>query len=104
MVCGNKADLGDDRAVTFQPSSPHDQVTTETGLKWAKDRGLSFLETSAKNGNNVNRAFQLLLQGKTVLYFSHLHHKIFIKDRHKISGSKAPQSREELAPYGTQQQ
>lgn len=37
------------------------QVSTETGLKWAKDHGLSFLETSAKSGNNVNKAFQTLL-------------------------------------------
>lgn len=53
MVCGNKADLQGDRA-----------VTTDQGLKWAKDHGLSFLETSAKNGNNVHQAFQIVLQGK----------------------------------------
>jgi hypothetical protein len=32
-------------------------------LKWAKEHGLYYLETSAKDGMNVHRAFQILLQG-----------------------------------------
>jgi len=47
---GNKCDLEDER-----------QVPTESGIRWAKDRGLFFLETSARDNINVQKAFQQLL-------------------------------------------
>lgn len=52
MLVGNKIDMGYAR-----------QVATDDGLDWAEERGLFFLETSARDGTNVNRAFQILLQG-----------------------------------------
>eukprot|EP01126_Amoeba_proteus_P057344 TRINITY_DN7294_c0_g1_i1.p1 TRINITY_DN7294_c0_g1~~TRINITY_DN7294_c0_g1_i1.p1 ORF type:complete len:227 (-),score=53.01 TRINITY_DN7294_c0_g1_i1:407-1087(-) len=51
ILIGNKTDLESERAVPM-----------EVGLKWSKENHLSFLETSAKSGNNVHRAFQMLLQ------------------------------------------
>lgn len=32
------------------------------GMRWAKEHGLWFLETSALSGGNVYRAFQILLE------------------------------------------
>jgi len=46
LLVGNKIDLIEDRKVSF-----------EEGKKVAEDLGLSYLETSAKTGDNVNRAF-----------------------------------------------
>lgn len=50
MLVGNKRDLEEDR-----------QVPTSTGLAWSREQGLYFLETSAADGSNVHRAFQILL-------------------------------------------
>ena len=49
VIVGNKVDLTDDR-----------QVTTTEGEKMAKKLGCSFLETSAKSGENVRDAFALI--------------------------------------------
>lgn len=46
LMVGNKTDLVEDR-----------KVSLEEGKKLAEDLGLSYLETSAKTGDNVNRAF-----------------------------------------------
>ncbi|MDD1777272.1 MAG: GTP-binding protein, partial [Candidatus Helarchaeota archaeon] len=46
LMVGNKADLTDQRKVSF-----------EEGKKVADELGLSYLETSAKTGENVHRAF-----------------------------------------------
>jgi len=51
LLVGNKTDLPDDR-----------EISTEDGIKFARDHNLNFLETSALNGSNVNRAFQIVLQ------------------------------------------
>jgi len=51
MLVGNKIDQDMKR-----------KVSTQQGLSWAKENGLSFLETSALTGDNVHRAFQILLQ------------------------------------------
>jgi len=51
MVVGNKIDLDFKR-----------KISTEEGLEWAKQNRCSFLETSAMDGSNVHRAFQILLQ------------------------------------------
>ena len=45
VLCGNKADLADSRA-----------VTEEEGQKMAREINAVFLETSAKTGKNVNEA------------------------------------------------
>ena len=59
LMVGNKADLTDQRKVTF-----------EEGKKVADELGLSYLETSAKTGENVHRAFGaiafLLIKDKIV--------------------------------------
>jgi len=51
LLVGNKTDLAEDR-----------EVTTEEGIKFAREHSLNFLETSALNGSNVNKAFQIVLQ------------------------------------------
>jgi small GTP-binding protein len=51
MLVGNKADLESARV-----------VSTEEGKKFAQEHGLSFLETSAKTGQNTDRAFDLTIQ------------------------------------------
>ena len=61
ILVGNKIDLKDNR-----------QVTKEEGENFAKDNGVQFYETSAKDGTNVNNAFELLT-------------KEIIKDIEKIS-------------------
>lgn len=59
LMVGNKADLTDQRKVSF-----------EEGKKVADELGLSYLETSAKTGENVHRAFGavafLLIKDKIV--------------------------------------
>jgi Ras-related protein Rab-2A len=45
MMVGNKSDL------------PRRQVTYEEGARFAKENGLSFIETSAKTADNVDAAF-----------------------------------------------
>eukprot|EP00792_Barthelona_sp_PAP020_P004109 TRINITY_DN1891_c0_g2_i1.p1 TRINITY_DN1891_c0_g2~~TRINITY_DN1891_c0_g2_i1.p1 ORF type:complete len:207 (-),score=62.01 TRINITY_DN1891_c0_g2_i1:73-663(-) len=49
LLIGNKTDLDKER-----------QVTTEEGLEFATERGISFIETSAQSGENVLKAFELL--------------------------------------------
>lgn len=51
FLLGNKCDLEDLREVKF-----------EQGDKFAKDNGLIFLETSAKDRTNVDKAFELMAQ------------------------------------------
>ena len=49
VLVGNKADLEAER-----------QVDKETAKNFAKDNNLLFLETSAKNGQNIEKIFQIL--------------------------------------------
>ena len=49
MVVGHKADINEERA-----------VTTKEGRHFAEFHGLRFLETSAKTGQNVEEAFQVI--------------------------------------------
>lgn len=51
MLIGNKADLVDLRA-----------VPTEDAVEFAEDQGLFFAETSALNGDNVDKAFFKVLE------------------------------------------
>ncbi|KAJ5077764.1 ras-related protein rab-10 [Anaeramoeba ignava] len=49
MILGNKCDLEDKR-----------QISKEQGEKFAKAKRISFLETSAKEGTNIEKAFEAL--------------------------------------------
>eukprot|EP00981_Chlorochromonas_danica_P014060 scaffold7245_cov197-Ochromonas_danica.AAC.20 len=49
LLVGNKSDLTSKRAVTF-----------EQGQEFAKSMGIDFVETSAKNSTNVEKAFLLM--------------------------------------------
>ena len=49
MLVGNKIDLVDER-----------QVTTEEGQALAQELGLTYIETSAKDGTNISDAFKML--------------------------------------------
>ena len=51
ILIGNKSDLEDKREVTFQE-----------GEEFAKNNGLIFFETSAKNFKNINEAFNKLTE------------------------------------------
>jgi small GTP-binding protein len=51
LLIGNKSDLAARR-----------EVPTEVGLAYSKENRLYFMETSALTGNNVHRAFQIILQ------------------------------------------
>jgi len=50
LLVGNKSDL------------TNRDVSTAMGLEFARREQLNFIETSALNGNNVHRAFQIILQ------------------------------------------
>ena len=50
LLIGNKSDLEDQR-----------QVTKEQGEEKAKELGLAFMETSACSGENLEKAFQLMI-------------------------------------------
>ncbi|OAV92015.1 hypothetical protein PTTG_03579 [Puccinia triticina 1-1 BBBD Race 1] len=58
VVVGNKSDLcpstGDDSG---HPPAASRQVTHDEALSWAHERGLEYIETSAKTGANVEEAF-----------------------------------------------
>ena len=49
ILCANKTDLRDTRA-----------VSTEEGEKLGKDLGISYIETSALTGDNINDAFRMI--------------------------------------------
>ena len=51
FLVGNKADLENQR-----------QVTYDEGFNFAQSNGLYFLETSAKEGNNIVEAFQTMAE------------------------------------------
>jgi GTPase SAR1 family protein len=51
-LIGNKCDLDDQR-----------QVSTEEGKNFAVKNEIAFLETSAKDKTNVNKAFQMVMNG-----------------------------------------
>ena len=51
VLIGNKSDLEDER-----------QVSKEEGELKAKQYGMAFIETSAKNGNNIEKAFVDLVE------------------------------------------
>ena len=50
MLIGNKTDLEDKR-----------EVLTEQGEEKARSFGCAFLETSALNGNNINKGFEMMV-------------------------------------------
>ncbi len=49
IIVGNKLDKSEER-----------EVSEEEGRKFAKKYGVDYIETSAKNDMNVNKAFELL--------------------------------------------
>lgn len=49
LLVGNKSDLTSKRAVSF-----------EQGQEFAKSMGIEFVETSAKNSTNVEKAFMVM--------------------------------------------
>lgn len=57
-MVGNKIDLASER-----------EVPTTEGISFAKDNNLNFMETSAFSGDNVDRAFQIVLQGLFLFVF-----------------------------------
>ena len=54
MLVGNKTDLKNDRI-----------ITTEAGMECAEKFGVSFMETSAFSGDNINKVFENL--GSSIL-------------------------------------
>lgn len=60
MLVGNKSDLRHLRA-----------VPTEEAKLFSQENGLSFIETSALDGGNVENAFQNILTGSSFLLRLH---------------------------------
>lgn len=58
MLVGNKTDWAHKRC-----------VSTEEGKKYAQENGMFFIETSAESGENIDKAFEIIITGK-VLNFS----------------------------------
>eukprot|EP01125_Pyxidicula_operculata_P019265 TRINITY_DN6973_c0_g1_i1.p1 TRINITY_DN6973_c0_g1~~TRINITY_DN6973_c0_g1_i1.p1 ORF type:complete len:262 (-),score=55.65 TRINITY_DN6973_c0_g1_i1:649-1434(-) len=56
LLVGNKSDLEESR-----------QISTEDGVSFARKHNINFLETSALNGKNVHKAFQIVLQDIYIL-------------------------------------
>jgi hypothetical protein len=58
IVVGNKSDLcqstSDDRAATLSREVTHEEART-----WAEERGLEYIETSAKTGDNVEEVARI---------------------------------------------
>jgi small GTP-binding protein len=50
LLIGNKTDLED-----------HREIPTERGLEYARKNNINFMETSARSGSNVDKAFKILL-------------------------------------------
>lgn len=51
VICGNKVDLVDTR-----------EVETEQGQEFAENANATFMETSAKSGNNIEESFKTLIR------------------------------------------
>ena len=71
ILIGNKNDLEDQR-----------QVTKEVGEEKAKELGLAFMETSACSGENLDKAFQMMIN------------EIYKKNHEDISGEETENSME----------
>lgn len=56
LLVGNKSDLRHIRA-----------VSTEEGVAFAQENGLFFIETSALDATNVDRAFETILEGRRLV-------------------------------------
>ncbi|KAK3700652.1 hypothetical protein LTR37_015841 [Vermiconidia calcicola] len=58
VLVGNKSDLAPSSTVTESSASNKRQVTIEEAEEWCKqNKVMQYVETSAKNGDNVERAF-----------------------------------------------
>lgn len=59
VLVGNKSDLASASTVTGDDTAPNKrQVTREEAEQWCKENNvMQYVETSAKNGDNVERAF-----------------------------------------------
>ena len=82
MLLGNKSDLEENR-----------EVSIEEAEKKAKNFNIAFMETSAYNGNNINKAFNELINN---VYQNNKHAfnqeiKVFLKDK----GVEIPQENNE---------
>jgi Ras-related protein Rab-11A len=77
MLVGNKSDLKHLRA-----------VPTDEAKAFSAENGLSFIETSALDGGNVEAAFQNILTGKSSYPPTHLSLTLF-QDIYRIVSNKA---------------
>ncbi|MCD7464896.1 Ras- protein RABA5b [Datura stramonium] len=68
MLIGNKCDLDNIR-----------DVSTEEGAKLAEDEGLFFMETSALDSTNVNKAFEIVIRE----IYSNVSRKVLNSDSYK---------------------
>ena len=77
MVVGNKTDLEAER-----------QVTKEEGEEFAKSRKLRFIETSAKDGENISEPFEIiaseLARQKYVRKRCHIPHTLLVCDHRLV--------------------
>lgn len=50
------------------------QVPFEEAKHFARDQGIQFIETSARNGLNVERAFEIIAQEANIILIKHIFH------------------------------
>ena len=84
ILVGNKSDLELDRAVTI-----------EEGTKMAEFHKMAFLETSALNGNNIEKAFNELISEVFKSHFSLVDNKSNINLKHKAINLENIEKKEE---------
>lgn len=59
LIFGNKSDLQEQRV-----------VSENEALAFAQEHNIAYMETSAKDGTNVNEAFQLLVNGIGTIFLT----------------------------------
>lgn len=66
LLVGNKCDASSKSNITIversEISKPYRQVHYEDALTFAKSHGIKYVETSAKNGNGIEQAFNELIE------------------------------------------
>ncbi|MBW0533147.1 hypothetical protein O181_072862 [Austropuccinia psidii MF-1] len=62
ILVGNKSDLCDSNNPSDQSRSSSREVLTDEAKEWAQERGLEYIEVSAKTGTNVEETFSKVAQ------------------------------------------
>lgn len=100
MLVGNKSDLKHQRQVTKSNALEcvYTRLLFSLNLRFAKHNQLHFLETSAKEGKNVKRAFNILLLGMIFLHNqTYIGPDTYKEKRHFLQANKASENQDKVA-------